>query len=149
MAGTRKLQRRGVLIAAGGIGLLAREAAATPEAVASLLGQFLGGEPAATGRVTLDLPAIAEDGNTVPLTVKVESPMTEADHVATIWILAERNPEPVVAVFHLSPLSGRAELSTRIRLARTQTVIAAARMSDGSAHLARAEVKVTVGGCGG
>jgi sulfur-oxidizing protein SoxY len=143
------LRRRSLLIAAGGLACLARAAAATPEEAARLLEQFLGGKTPEAGKIGLELPPIAENGNTVPITVAVESPMTEEDHVDAIWILAEANPEPAVAVFHLSPLMGRAEVSTRIRLARTQTVIAAARTSAGAVHVARVQVKVTIGGCGG
>ncbi|MEK0084695.1 thiosulfate oxidation carrier protein SoxY [Benzoatithermus flavus] len=149
MRQNRKLQRRHVLIAAGGLALSVRPASATPEAAGKLLSGILNGRTPQEGRIRLEMPEIAENGNTVPLTVAVESPMTEADHVDTIWILAEANPEPAVAVFHLTPMSGRAEVATRIRLARTQTVIAAARTSDGTIHVARTEVKVTIGGCGG
>jgi sulfur-oxidizing protein SoxY len=143
------MQRRDVLIAAGALALAARPASATPEAAARLLSELLGGKTPVAGKVRLDMPEIAENGNTVPLTVTVESPMTEADHVETIWVLAEANPETLVAVFHLSPMSGRAEVATRMRLARTQTVLAAARTSDGSTYVGRTEVKVTIGGCGG
>ena len=94
------------------------------------------------------MPEIAEDGSVVPLTVRVDSPMTEANHVRTITIVAEANPEPTVVVFHLTPASGRAEVSTRIRLAQTESVVATAEMSDGSLFVGRVMVKVAVGGCG-
>ncbi|ATQ70595.1 thiosulfate oxidation carrier protein SoxY (plasmid) [Methylosinus trichosporium OB3b] len=99
--------------------------------------------------VTLDLPEIAENGNSVPITVKVTSPMTEQLYVARIVIIAEANPTPTAATFSLTPLSGRAEVSTRIRLAQTQTVSAIAEMSDGSIEMDKKTVKVTAGGCGG
>ena len=95
------------------------------------------------------MPPIAENGNTVPLSVQVESPMTAADHVKSIFILADKNPSPEVASFRLTPALGRAQAETRIRLGTTQDVVAVAEMSDGSVWIARAEVKVTIGGCGG
>jgi len=101
------------------------------------------------GRVTLRAPNIAENGNTVPLNISVESPMTAADHVKTIYVFADKNPTPEVAVFHLTPAMGRASADTRIRLGQTQEVIAIAELNDGSLFMARAEVKVTIGGCGG
>jgi sulfur-oxidizing protein SoxY len=101
------------------------------------------------GRITLRAPPIAENGNTVPLTVSVESPMTAADHVKAIYVFADKNPTPDVATFHLTPAMGRASADTRIRLGQTQDVVALAEMSDGTLFMARAEVKVTIGGCGG
>jgi sulfur-oxidizing protein SoxY len=85
----------------------------------------------------------------VPLTVSVESPMTAADHVKAIHIFADKNPTPDVASFQLTPAMGRASADTRIRLGQTQDVVAIAEMSDGTLFMARAEVKVTIGGCGG
>jgi sulfur-oxidizing protein SoxY len=101
------------------------------------------------GRIALRAPPIAENGNTVPITVSVESPMTAADHVARIHVFADKNPTPEVATFHLTPACGRAQVDTRIRLGQTQDLIVPAEMSDGSLFMARAEVKVTIGGCGG
>ena len=113
------------------------------------LRRLIGDKTPSEGRVTLRLPPIAENGNTVPLTVQVESPMTAADHVKAIHILADKNPSPEVASFKLTPALGRAQAETRIRLGTTQDVVAVAEMSDGSVWMARAEVKVTIGGCGG
>ena len=101
------------------------------------------------GKVKLDLPEIAENGNTVPMTVTVESPMTEQSHVTDVLIVADENPRSGVATFHFSPASGVAEANTRIRLAATQDVIAVAKMNDGSFFMASKQVKVTIGGCGG
>jgi sulfur-oxidizing protein SoxY len=101
------------------------------------------------GRIALRAPAIAENGNAVPLTISVESPMTAADHVTRIHVFADKNPTPEVAVFHLTPASGRAQVDTRIRLGQTQEVLVFAEMSDNSIFMSRAEVKVTIGGCGG
>jgi sulfur-oxidizing protein SoxY len=101
------------------------------------------------GKVKLDLPEIAENGNTVPMTVTVESPMTEASHVTDVLVLADGNPNAGVATFHFTPASGVAEANTRIRLATTQNIIAVAKMNDGSFVTASKQVKVTIGGCGG
>ena len=111
--------------------------------------KFTGGKEAMPGKVKLDLPEIAENGNTVPMTVSVESPMTEKDHVKDVLIVADGNPRGGVVTFHFTPASGVAEANTRIRLARTENVIAVARMSDGTFHMASKAVKVTIGGCGG
>ena len=97
----------------------------------------------------LSLPEIAEHGNIVPLEFEVESPMTADDHVKSVHVFADGNPLPDVASFHFTPASGRAAASTRIRLARTQNVLAVAEMSDGSVLMAKQQVEVTIGGCGG
>ena len=111
--------------------------------------KFTGGKKPAEGRVKLDLPEIAENGNTVPMTVTVESPMTEQSHVTDVLIVADGNPRAGVATFHFTPASGAAEANTRIRLAATQNVVAIAKMNDGSFFIASKPVKVTIGGCGG
>ena len=110
---------------------------------------ILGERSAEQGRIVIDLPAIAENGNTVPLSVEVDSPMTEADHVKALHVMTERNPDPEVATFYFTPRSGRAIVATRIRLAESQTVHALAEMSDGSVYAAARAVEVTIGGCGG
>ena len=111
--------------------------------------KFTGGKTPTQGKIKLDLPEIAENGNTVPMTVTVESPMTEQSHVTDVLIIADENPRSGVATFHFSPASGVAEANTRIRLAATQDVIAVAKMNDGSFFMASKQVKVTIGGCGG
>ncbi|MEP0943354.1 MAG: thiosulfate oxidation carrier protein SoxY [Rhizobiaceae bacterium] len=111
--------------------------------------EFTGGAEVQSGRVELDTPEIAENGNTVPVSVSVESPMTADDHVTDVLILADGNPRPGVATFRFTEMSGEAEASTRIRLAKTQNVIAVAKMSDGSFFMDKQPVKVTIGGCGG
>jgi sulfur-oxidizing protein SoxY len=103
----------------------------------------------AGGLVNLDLPQIAENGNTVPLGVSVDSPMTAEDRVMAVHIFADGNPRPEVISFHFSAQSGLANASTRMRLAKTQNVIALAELSDGRVLRAQSEVKVTIGGCGG
>jgi sulfur-oxidizing protein SoxY len=111
--------------------------------------KFTSGKKPVEGRVKLDLPEIAENGNTVPMTVTVESPMTAQSHVSEVLIVADGNPRSGVAKFHFSPESGAAEANTRIRLATTQNVVAVAKMNDGSFFTASKPVKVTIGGCGG
>ena len=105
------------------------------------------GAAAQRGRVTLELPVLADNGNSVPMKVSVQSPMTEADHVKTIRLLSERNPETQMAVFHLGPRAGVAEISSRVRLAGSQRVVALAEMSDGSAWIGTADVVVTLSAC--
>jgi sulfur-oxidizing protein SoxY len=111
--------------------------------------KFTGGKTPVQGKIKLDLPEIAENGNTVPMTVTVESPMTEQSHVTEVLIVADENPRSGVVTFHFSPASGVAEANTRIRLAATQDVIAVAKMNDGSVFMTSKQVKVTIGGCGG
>jgi sulfur-oxidizing protein SoxY len=111
--------------------------------------KFTGGKTPVQGKVKLDLPEIAENGNTVPMTVTVESPMTEQSYVTEVLIVADENPRSGVVTFHFSPASGDAEANTRIRLAATQDVIAVAKMNDGSVFMTSKQVKVTIGGCGG
>ena len=126
-------------------GLARADAAAVAEAIKERIGDRM----AAEGRITLELPQIAENGNTVPLGIEVDSPMTEDDHVTAVHLFAEKNPLPNVATIRFSPASGRAKASTRMRLLKTQNVVAVAEMSDGSVYMAKTEVKVTIGGCGG
>jgi sulfur-oxidizing protein SoxY len=111
--------------------------------------KFTGGKTPVQGKIKLDLPEIAENGNTVPMTVTVDSPMTEQAHVTDVLIVADENPRSGVVTFHFSPASGVAEANTRIRLAATQDVIAVAKMNDGSVFMTSKQVKVTIGGCGG
>jgi sulfur-oxidizing protein SoxY len=110
---------------------------------------FTGGAKPVAGKVKLDLPEIAENGNTVPITVSVDSPMTDKEYVSDVIILADGNPNAGIATFHFSPASGVAEANTRIRLANTQNVVAIAKTNDGKFYTASKEVKVTIGGCGG
>lgn len=99
------------------------------------------------GRVTLEIAALVENGNAVPVTVRVASPMTAADHVREIVLFNQRNPQRDVARFQLGPANGRAEVSTRIRLATSQRLVALARMSDGSVWQQHADVLVTLAAC--
>ena len=114
-----------------------------------LIKAFTGGKAATEGKVKLDLPEIAENGNTVPMTVFVESPMSDQSYVTEVLVVGDGNPNGGMAKFHFSPLSGAAEANTRIRLAATQNITAVAKMNDGSFYTASKQVKVTIGGCGG
>ena len=111
--------------------------------------KLLAGRTPRAGGIKLDIPEIAENGLAVPLNVEAESPMTEADHIKAIHVIAEANPNPLVVSFWFTPMSGRAAASTRIRLARTQNIVVLAETSTGEVRTASAEVKVTIGGCGG
>ncbi|EFO29431.1 sulfur oxidation protein SoxY [Roseibium sp. TrichSKD4] len=122
---------------------------ANADATEAAIMEFTGGATPAEGKISLDTPEIAENGNTVPVGVTVDSPMTADSYVASVLILADGNPNPAVATFHFSAISGDAEAKTRIRLAKTQNVVAVAKMNDGSTFIDRKEVKVTIGGCGG
>jgi len=101
------------------------------------------------GKLVFDMPEIAENGNTVPFSVRADSPMTEKDFVKAIHVIATANPQPGVATFHFTPQSGKAMVSSRMRLAQTQDVIAIAELSDGKFLMSKRTVKVTIGGCGG
>ena len=101
------------------------------------------------GRITLELPPLAENGNTVPFSVSVESPMTDGDYVKAIHVFATANPVPAIATFHLTPQSGSAIVASRMRLAQTQDVIALAALSDGRFLIAKRSINVAIGGCGG
>jgi len=140
-------------VAALGLGgivitLLPIDASATAADANKLLGELVKSQPKA-GKVTIRTLEIAENGNTVPVTVTVDSPMSATDFVKAIHVVSDGNPLPAVASFMLSPASGKAEVYFRMRMAATQNIIAVAEMSDGSSWSAAREVKVTIGGCGG
>lgn len=145
------ISRRTLLRQLGAAGVLltlwpgaARAASETAEQV---IRQHIGDREPQPGGMTLTLPTIAETGNSVPVTVTVESPMTLADHVLRIHIFVPGNPTPVAATYHLGARAGKAQISTNIRLARTQTVLALAEMSDGSVRSDAASILVTLGAC--
>ena len=137
--------------AAAGLSLAAiiavEPARATPVAMQEAIRKVVGSARVNTGRVKLELPPLSENGNAVPLTVSVESPMTEADHVKAMHVFTEKNPQPEVVSIHLGPRAGRARVATRIRLADTQTVVAICELSDGSFWSERADVVVTLAAC--
>jgi sulfur-oxidizing protein SoxY len=136
-------------LALAGTGLSSKAALATPDKASEYLSKLTSGAAGTNGKVTVKLPEIAENGRTVPITVSVDSPMTDGDYVKSVHIVSERNPQPEVISFNLSPSMGKAEVSTRMRLGKTQKVRAAAVMSDGSVYTGEKEIKVTIGGCGG
>jgi sulfur-oxidizing protein SoxY len=141
--------RRLVLFAAAGFGLapLGRPAAATPAAMDEAIRALVGEATVTPGKVRLELPPIVENGNTVSLTVSVDSRMTEAEHVSSIHLFNEKNPQPYIAAFHLGPRAGTAAVATRIRLADSQRVMAVARLNDGSFWSDTADVIVTLAAC--
>ena len=122
-------------------------ASATPEAMRAVIRTIVGDAPLRTGRVQLDLPPVVENGNTVPMTVTVESPMTARDHVKAIHVLNEKNPQPYVVTVHLNHRAGKPHFSTRIKLGDTQRVVAIAQMSDGSFWSGEQDVIVTIAAC--
>ena len=126
---------------------LVRAANATPEALAAVIKEVTGGAPLREGKVTLDIPPLVENGNAVPLTVKVDSPMTADDHVKAIHIFNEKNPQPNVFNAWLSPANGQAQVATRIKLADSQKVVAVAETSKGEFWSAHTDVIVTIAAC--
>jgi len=137
------------LIAAGGLCVLAvrpAHADAPPELDAAIRA-FAEGKPVQTGRITLEVAPLVENGNAVPIAVVVQSPMTDADHVRQIAVYNEKNPQRDVVVFNLGPRAGRARVATRIRLATSQRLVALARMSDGSVWQHSVDVIVTLAAC--
>ncbi|WP_232629445.1 SoxY-related AACIE arm protein [Methylobacterium sp. Leaf118] len=149
---TGRVDRRRVLAGAAGTMLavaLRPAAAAVPrtETTDSAIRRFAGDNPIQSGRVSVDLPPLVDNGNTVPLGITVESPMTQADHVRRIGVFNEKNPQPNVVTLHLRPGAGRAQVATRIRLADTQRITAIAEMSDGTYWSASADAIVTLAAC--
>lgn len=146
--------RRQFLSLAGGAAALGavpivtlRPAAATPEMLASAIRNVTGAAAVKTGKVKLDVPPLVENGNTVPLTVSVNHPIAPEDYVSSIHVFNEKNPQPNIANFHLGPHAGRAQVSTRIRLADSQKIVAIAKLSDGSFWSASVDVVVTLAAC--
>jgi len=138
------------LVAISVVGISASEVlAAISDNAKSAIKKIIGDKKPTEGKITLDAPQIAENGNTVPLTISVDSPMTSADHVKALHIFADGNPNTEVSSFMFTPANGVANVSTRLRLAKTQNVVAVAEMSNGSLFQTQAAVKVTIGGCGG
>lgn len=122
-------------------------ASATPEAMRAVMRTIIGDSPVKRGRVRLDLPPLVENGNTVPMTVTVESPMTARDYVRAIHVLNEKNPQPNVISVHLGSRAGSATFSTRIKLGDSQRVTAIAQMSDGTFWIGEQDVIVTIAAC--
>jgi sulfur-oxidizing protein SoxY len=127
--------------------LIMRPAHATTDSMQHAIRTFTGGVEVKPGKVTMDIPPLVENGNSVPLVVTVDSPMSEKDFVKAIAVFNEKNPQPNIGTFHLSPRSGRAYVSTRIRLGDSQNIIAVAQMSDGSFWSGTADLVVTLPAC--
>jgi sulfur-oxidizing protein SoxY len=143
LAGTARL--------AGGIAFASvaaiKSSRATPAAMAAAIKNVVGEAPIRKGKVTIDVPPLVENGNSVPVTVSVDSPMTASDHVKSIHLFNEKNPQPNVIGVHLGPRAGKAALSTRIKLADAQKIVAVAQLSDGSFWSDEADVIVTIAAC--
>jgi sulfur-oxidizing protein SoxY len=139
-----------VLTASGALAAASLSRAAWPAAEwpdIPALSSMLGTRPLQPGRVHLEIPKLADNGNSVPLVITVDSPMSDTDRVVAIHVYSERNPRPRIALVELGPDAGRAELTTRIRLAGTQRIVAVAQMADGSLWGEAAEVIVTQSAC--
>jgi sulfur-oxidizing protein SoxY len=147
--------RRQFLIAAGGaLAAGAAHAQLPPNiealrkaALADAVRKVTGGAEVRRGRVKLDVPPLIDNGNTVPVTVEVESPMTASDHVRAIHVFTEKNPQPYVITARMGPRAGRARIATRARIADTGTVLAIAQLSDGSYWSDSVQVVVTLSAC--
>ena len=146
--------RRNFLALAGGAAISSavpivalRPADATPATLAAAIRAVVGEAPVHPGKVKLDIPPLVENGNTVPMTVSVASPMTAEDHVKSIHVFNEKNPQPNIGNFVLGPRAGRAQVSTRIRLADSQKITAIAQLSDGSFWSVSVDVIVTLAAC--
>jgi len=145
----KRISRREFLLAAGGLaaGIALEPAVATEVEMTDAIRKVVGMARVHKGKVTLELPPLVDNGNAVPLVVRVDSPMTQAEYVKAIHVFNEKNPQPNVASFYLGPRAGRASVATRIRLADTQTVVAICEMSDGSFWSGSASVVVTLAAC--
>jgi len=139
--------RRRKLLAAGVAVAVTGPVLATPQEMAAAISAFTGGVAPKVGKVTLEVASLVDNGNAVPVTVRVDSPMTSIDHVTAIAIFNERNPQADVATFSLGARAGRAQVSTRIRMATSQKLVAVARTSDGGCWSGSADVIVTLAAC--
>ena len=144
------ISRRRLLQATGAAWVLlqVRPAFSTPEDLAAAIKRAFGERRIQSGRVKIEIPQIAENGNVVPVTIEVESPMTADDYVKRIHLFSEHNPLPDMVEFELGPHNGKARVSTRVRLAKSQNVLAVATLNDDTLWSAQAIVEVTVSGCG-
>ncbi len=122
-------------------------AAATPAALQAALRAYAGSAEPRDGRVQIEIAELVENGNAVPVSVRVQTAMNGDDRLRSIALFTEQNPQPEVAVFHLSPRAGRAQVDTRMRLATSQRVVALALMADGSCWRGQVEVIVTLAAC--
>lgn len=141
------MKRRDLLLTLATATVLVRPAHATSSEMQAAIRGYADGKPVTPGKVKLDVPPLVENGNAVPVTVRVDSPMTAAAHVTGIAIFNDRNPQRDVVRFTLTPRAGRAQVSTRIRLATSQQLVAVARLSDGSYWSHAVDVLVTLAAC--
>jgi sulfur-oxidizing protein SoxY len=142
------LKAAGSAAVAGAVPLVTlRGAEATPAMLNSAIRDVVGEAPVHSGKVKLDIPPLVENGNAVPMTVSVASPMTADDYVKSIHVFNEKNPQPHIGNFYIGPAAGRVQVSTRIRLADSQKVTAIAQLSDGSFWSASVDVVVTLAAC--
>lgn len=139
---TRRAAMSGLLLS-----LAVRPVLATPATMEAAIAEFAKGRPMQPGRIKLDLPPLVENGNAVPLTVGVDSPMTADDFIQRLALFNEKNPQPNIAIFHFSPRSGHAQVSTRIRLGDSQFITAIAETNRGDLFTAKAELVVTLPAC--
>jgi sulfur-oxidizing protein SoxY len=153
---TKGLSRRGFFRAAGagavaaaGVSLTTAPASADAAKTMASINKITGGAATKSGRINMKTPIIAENGAVVPIIISVDSPMTDADHVKSLSVFVQENPNPDVASFNFTPACGAAEVKVNCRMAKTSAVVAVALMSDGSVYKAEKTVKVTIGGCGG
>ena len=146
-----RTSRRDFLIGSAGIGLVTalpvRSASATPAMLEEAIRDVIGEANLQTGKITLEVPPLVENGNTVPVTIIVDSPMSKADHVKAIHVFNEKNPQPHVISITLGPRAGKASVATRIKLADAQRIVGIAEMSDGSFWSGEASVIVTIAAC--
>jgi len=141
------VKRRDFLAGAAGALALPGAVRAQVDPLDPLVRTLAGGAPVRRGKVTLVLPQLADNGNSVPIRITVDSPMTPADHVKSIHLYSERNPVPNMANFYLGPRAGKAEINSRVRLAGSQRVTAVAKLSDGSFWYDAAPIVVTLSAC--
>ena len=145
---TRRDTLRGVLAAGAALPILSlHRATATPADMRAAIANVIGDVKLNVGRVKIEIPPLVENGNTVPCTVSVESPMTTEDYVKAIHVFNEKNPQPNVISARLGPRTGRASIATRIRLTDSQTVVAIGEMADGSFWSDSVSVIITLGAC--
>lgn len=139
------LRRREFVLA--GLAVAVHPVHASPACLEAAIRAFTGGPMPQPGPVHLDIAPLVENGNAVPVSVSVDSPMTAADHVTAIGLFNERNPQNDVASFALGPRNGRAAVATRMRLATSQQVVAVARLNDGRCWSQAVQVVVTLAAC--
>jgi sulfur-oxidizing protein SoxY len=138
---------RRAFLAGAGAALIVRPAMATPASMTAAIREITGNAEAKPGKIKLNIPPLVENGNSVAITVSVDSPVTATSYVKSIHVLTEKNPQPNVISTKLGPRSGKAEISTRIRLADTQSVIALCELSDGTFWSDKVDVILTISAC--